>query len=166
MRPARTAKTNRTIGLEGGDARHDLPCQVGSHAGIEGLVDRGDPGYHQPFIASTWEPDPLERAAIATGANLEVVIWGTRLPPLALGITREPLTGEPLRASTGEGPRLWFEVGEELARDLAAMLQAVHAAPATAPPPLKARHARLEELRAALELGLADLSTAEPEAPA
>lgn len=48
----------------------------------------------QHVILSVWEPTPQERTAIANGDNIRLMIWGDAVPPIALGLTDEPL-GKP-----------------------------------------------------------------------
>lgn len=161
MRPVRTESTNTTLKLPGGDESNDLPARVGRHAGSDGIVEAGDPAYHAPYIATIWEPDPAERAALSAGANIELVLWtGSPPPPVALGVNREPILGEPL--SIVPGPSLWFEVGPELAKDLAAMLGALDKAEPPDDPAVHDRFQRLAELRFALAGGLAHLESEAP----
>lgn len=48
----------------------DLPCQ------------RVEPG----VILSVWEPTPEERLAIAEGADVQLVVLGEPIPPIALAV--------------------------------------------------------------------------------
>lgn len=75
MRPIRTEETNSVFKLPGGDESSDLP------------VERAVSEHDIPIIVSTWEPTPEERDAVAGGANVELVIWGTGQPPVFVGVT-------------------------------------------------------------------------------
>lgn len=158
MRPVSTGSTNTTLKLPGGDESNDLPARVGRYAGADGLVEAGDPGYHAPYIATVWEPDPAERAALSAGANVELILWTRSTPPpVGLAVNREPILGEPL--SIVPGPSLWFEVGPDLARDLEAMLGALDKAEPPDDDAVHDRLQRLSELRFALAGGLAHLDS-------
>lgn len=41
-----------------------------------------------PMIQSEWELDEDERAAIAAGSRIVLTIWGSRHPPVAVGVVR------------------------------------------------------------------------------
>lgn len=72
MKPAHTDQTHLTHVLAGGDERNDLPSYV--------TVD----AQQRQVIVSTWVPTDEERQAIADGANIELMVWGERTPPVAL----------------------------------------------------------------------------------
>ena len=46
-------------------------------------------------IASVWEPTQEERAAIANGENIRLLVWGDGIPPFAMDTTDEPLGKTP-----------------------------------------------------------------------
>lgn len=73
MRPRRTPTTELVYRHPEGNEDNDLWCQ------------RLEPG----VIRSVWEPTAAERAAIMAGANIELVIHGEPIPPVALGVTSE-----------------------------------------------------------------------------
>lgn len=73
MRPILTPSTNAVFQLRGGTRKNDLPLFRTKENG-------------QSLLISTWELEDHERKAIAEGATLELVIWGTGQPPVALGI--------------------------------------------------------------------------------
>lgn len=77
MRPVRTAQSNMVYQGPTPDVG-DLHCQ------------RLTPG----IIASVWEPSPEERARLAAGANIRLVIWGEPIPPVAVEVRDEPGVGE------------------------------------------------------------------------
>lgn len=59
--------------LEGGNEDNDLWVER----------DRVD---GQPLIVSVWDLTDDERAAIAAGGTIELTVWGTGHPPVALGV--------------------------------------------------------------------------------
>lgn len=80
MKPRRTHRSTTVFRLEGGNEDNDLwvePCE-----------DDGT-----PVLSSVWEPSPAERAKIAAGENVELLVWGGQ-PPVALSVTDVPL-GKP-----------------------------------------------------------------------
>jgi hypothetical protein len=83
MKPRRTHFTDRVFGLPGGTEDNDL--------WVYDLEDND--GNH--LICSVWEPSPEERAAIASGENVRLIIWGRGLPPIAMDTTDEPLGKRP-----------------------------------------------------------------------
>lgn len=83
MKPRRTRFTDRVFRLPGGTEDNDL--------WVYDLEDND--GNH--LICSVWEPSPEERAAIASGENVRLIIWGRGLPPIAMDTTDEPLGKRP-----------------------------------------------------------------------
>jgi hypothetical protein len=62
--------------LSGGTEDNDLWVQ-----------DKVDPERpHELVVASVWEPTLEERARIAAGENIELLVWGGQ-PPVALRLT-------------------------------------------------------------------------------
>jgi hypothetical protein len=49
------------------------------------LTDEG------PCLRSVWELTADERARVAAGENIYLVVWGPDTPPVALGVTDERL---------------------------------------------------------------------------
>lgn len=82
MKPRRTHFSNQVYVLQGGTEDNDLWTQVTNAEG-------GD-----PVICSVWEPSDEERAAIARGENVRLIIFGQAQPPVAIDLTDEPL-GKP-----------------------------------------------------------------------
>lgn len=78
MRTVRTLSANFVYRapLDAPEVR-DLHCQVDG-----------------PFTDSVWEPTPIERAAIARGANIGLRITGHPIPPVAVYVTEEQGIGE------------------------------------------------------------------------
>jgi hypothetical protein len=84
MKPRRTVVSTRVFRLEGGNEDNDL-----------WVTDYG-PDEGGPCLGSTWVPTDAERAAIADGANLEMVVWGTGHPPVALRLSTYALGKRPV----------------------------------------------------------------------
>lgn len=82
MRPRRTIHTDRVFVLPGGTDDSDLWTYLV-------VTDNG------PAIASVWVPTDAERAAIAAGENVRLIVFGTGMPPVALDLTDEPLGRAP-----------------------------------------------------------------------
>lgn len=76
MKPRRTVTSTNVYRLVGGTEDNDL--WVTTYAPDEG----------GPCIGSTWELSDEERAAIAAGANVELLVFGTAQPPVAVRISR------------------------------------------------------------------------------
>jgi hypothetical protein len=85
MRPRRTHESNQVFRLVGGTEDNDL------------WVTRTVTEDGAPVICSTWEPTDDERAAIADGANVELIVWGDGTPPVAMSTTTVAL-GKPTDA--------------------------------------------------------------------
>ena len=79
MRPRRTPSSNGLFRLVGGTEDNDLWVRY----------DQASDG--SSVIASVWELTPEERAAVAAGANIQLEIWGTGVPPVAMQVTDEEL---------------------------------------------------------------------------
>lgn len=88
MRPRRTYYSNAVFHLPGGNEDNDLWAM---HA-----VDEDG----TPSIRSTWVPTAAERAAIAAGSNIELIIWGVAQPAVSMEIVDYPL-GAPPRGVEG-----------------------------------------------------------------
>jgi hypothetical protein len=52
-----------------------------------------------PCIGSTWQPTPQERCEIASGANIELIVFGTGHPPVAMRLSTYPLGKRPEEAA-------------------------------------------------------------------
>lgn len=78
MKPRRTPRSNQVFTLPGGTEDNDL------------WVERTT-SEQGPCIRSVWELTARERADIADGANVYLIVWGTGTPPVALGVTDDPL---------------------------------------------------------------------------
>jgi hypothetical protein len=83
MRPRRTHISNSVYRLAGGTEDNDLWVYIDTHA--DG----------SPLVRSCWEPTDEERQAIADGANVELIVWGTGHPPVAMDVVRYPLGAPP-----------------------------------------------------------------------
>lgn len=82
MKPRRTHHSNQVFRLTGGTEDNDL--------WVERTTSEGG-----PCLRSVWEPTDDERQRIAGGENLYLVVWGVGTPPVALGVTDEPLGKAP-----------------------------------------------------------------------
>lgn len=78
MKPRRTPHSNQVFTLPGGNEDNDL------------WVERTT-SEQGPCIRSVWELSDDERHRVAAGENVYLVVWGTGTPPVALGVTDEPL---------------------------------------------------------------------------
>lgn len=74
MRPRRTATSNAVYRLAGGNEDNDL------------WVERTRDASGNPVLISVWQLTLTERIAIADRATIELYVWGTGTPPVALGI--------------------------------------------------------------------------------
>jgi hypothetical protein len=79
VKPRRTHESNFTYVLPGGTEDNDL--------WVQRALDADD----RPVICSVWEPTEAERAAIARGENVELIVWGVTTPPVAMRTTDVPL---------------------------------------------------------------------------
>lgn len=81
MLPRRTVHSNRVFRLVGGNEDNDLWV----------LTDVDENAL--PVMRSTWEPTEAERERIAAGENIELLVWGTGHPPVAMQLDASPLKG-------------------------------------------------------------------------
>lgn len=91
MKPRRTHTSTNVFHLDGGTEDNDL------------WVTMYSPDEGGPCIGSTWELTPEERASIAAGANVELVVFGTAHPPVALRLSTYLLGKAPADLSPLEG---------------------------------------------------------------
>lgn len=84
MKPRRTHFSTTVFALPGGNEDNDLWVQVDQHA-VDGST----------LLRSTWEFDEEERRAIAAGANVELIVWGSGHPPVSMGVVSYPLGAPP-----------------------------------------------------------------------
>lgn len=98
MRPRRTPSSNFVYRLPGGTEDNDLHCRRGECLG------------GTPYVASVWDLEPAERAAIGAGANVELTVLGGGHPPVILGVTREQPTSRPTTGVGGDHARVWVEL--------------------------------------------------------
>ena len=70
MKPIRTPQTTTTYVLPGGNEDNFLPAEH---------LDDG-------VVKSVWTATPEERALIAGGARIALLIWGSLVPPVALAL--------------------------------------------------------------------------------
>jgi hypothetical protein len=76
MQTVPTEHSNRVFELPGGTDENDLWV-------FETVTEEEN----APVICSTWVPSDEERAAIARGDNVELIVWGTSHPPVAVRTT-------------------------------------------------------------------------------
>lgn len=81
MRPRRTPTTTVVFSLEGGNEDSDLWVRPVVETDRMGLADR--------YLESVWSLEPVERQAIADGANVLLRVWGAGMPPVAIEVTDE-----------------------------------------------------------------------------
>lgn len=76
MRPTQHPSNNAVLGAPEGWQQGDTPCRAIPITRMEadGL----------PMVATFWEFTAEERAAIASGALLQVTVVGTTMPPIAI----------------------------------------------------------------------------------
>lgn len=74
MKPRRTPTSTKVFSLPGGNEDNDLWVE-------EAVADDGT-----PCLISTWEFDDDERAAIAAGGTIDLIVWGAGTPPVALSV--------------------------------------------------------------------------------
>ena len=77
--PRRTPTSNTTLALVDGNEDNDL------------WLERKHDHNQQDYMHSVWQLNDEERAAIAAGANIYLNVWGTGHPPVAIGVTDEPI---------------------------------------------------------------------------
>jgi hypothetical protein len=85
MKPRRTHVSNQVFRLPGGNEDNDLWVA---------LVAANEGG---PAIVSTWELEEHERSAIYHGANIDLVVFGTAHPPVALEVSTATVGKAPVR---------------------------------------------------------------------
>lgn len=83
MRSRRTWFSNCVFRLPGGTEDNDL------------FVNQGHDGDGVPIIRSVWVPTEEERLALAAGAAVELVLWGTVQPPVAMNVDFFPIGAAP-----------------------------------------------------------------------
>lgn len=152
MRARKTPSSNRVYRLAGGTEDNDLHVRTG--AALD-AVPSDDPCHGMPYVASVWQPDDAERAALATGSNLELTIIGNGVPPLMLLVTDEQPVGE---APLVEREELWVRIPGETARMLLDVLNPAAPGPmGSLPAGRLASEPELVELRATVARDLAVL---------
>lgn len=82
LRPKRTHHSNKVWRLEGGNEDNDLWA----------FHDRAEDG--TLLVRSTWVPTDEQRARIAAGENIELIVWGPQ-PPVAMMLDATPLGKAP-----------------------------------------------------------------------
>lgn len=85
LKPRRTHRSTKVWRLPGGTEDNDL--------WVEERVAEGD----VPVQASTFVPTEKQRSRIAAGENIEVLIWGSGQPPIAVVLSDIPIGKPPER---------------------------------------------------------------------
>lgn len=116
MRPRKTPTSNKVFELAGGNEDNYLHVKVG--IGHPRVLDSDG----MPTIEAVFEPSPEERAAIATGANVSLVVMGTGVPPMSMTTTREQPVGKPNRALDTDAPAAWLELPVDVVDDVLAAI--------------------------------------------
>lgn len=80
MKPRRFPTATNVFRLVGGNEDNDLWVQ-------RGFLDEDS----RPFIRSVWELTEVERALVAKGAKVSLVVEGIGHPPVRMYVTEEPL---------------------------------------------------------------------------
>lgn len=125
MRAIRTPSTTGTFELVGGGPERGLPFRHGPSAGAARIVEAGDPCYHMPFVATVWEPTHEERAHLAIGRNVELVLLTAGpVPPLSVAVTDElPVDAEAANAIPLDHPAIWAAMELDLCEDLVTVVE-------------------------------------------
>lgn len=87
MKARRTHRTDIVFKLPGGTEDNDL--------WVERMEIEDEVLGVTVALGSTWVPSDEERRAIADGANIELLVVGTVLPPLAMHTATVPLGKAP-----------------------------------------------------------------------
>jgi hypothetical protein len=103
LRPRRTHNSTNVYVLEGGNEDNDLWAERGETGALPPAkspvaFDRSEDGH--AIIRSTFVPNQQQRAAIAAGENVELVIFGEAQPPVMLLVTDVPIGAPPTAEST------------------------------------------------------------------
>lgn len=85
MRLRRTPKSNKVFSLPGGTEDND--AWVEQLVLGDGDVPTDDPCHGAPALRMVYEIDAADRRRIANGANIELNIIGTGMPPVMLRTT-------------------------------------------------------------------------------
>jgi hypothetical protein len=100
MRPRRTHDSNGVLRLSGGTEDNDLWIEATRGGTDEFMED--DPAIDTPVLRSVWEPDAVERKAIANGANVRLTVLGSTHPPVSMAVVDTPL-GRPSKSEAANG---------------------------------------------------------------
>jgi hypothetical protein len=81
--PRRTHFSNKVFQLPGGNEDNDLWIEIKEYEGGQiGLI-------------STWVPSERQRKEIAKGANIDLIVFGTQHPPVAVALSYTPIGKRP-----------------------------------------------------------------------
>jgi hypothetical protein len=135
MRAIPFAGSNTVFRLDGEGPERGVPAKVGKHAAPDGLLSPTDPCAALPYALTRWTLDNTERAVIASGGDIELVIFGGGFPPVSLGVASGDLSDM----------FAWAAFSPDTARDI---VELIRLDGASAPADLRtaAQDARLERL--------------------
>ena len=85
MKPRRTHNSTHVFTLEGGTEDNDLWAYF--------LPDESNP--RLGVMCTVWTPTEEERARIAGGENIRLLMWSARPYPVAMDLTDEPIGRKP-----------------------------------------------------------------------
>lgn len=91
MKPVITPYTNTTFVLPGGDESNQLPVEKAKHEN-DG----------QPVLISTWELTGPEMLALRKSRKIDLIVWGTGHPPVAMRVNED---GDALNPVSESAPR-------------------------------------------------------------
>lgn len=81
MKPRKTKYSNGVFELEGGNEDNSLWVE-------RTIAENGD-----PVIISTWELNEEEKKAVVDGKRIQLIVWGTGHPPVAMRLEEEDENG-------------------------------------------------------------------------
>jgi hypothetical protein len=73
MRPRKTPSSTFVYELSGGNEDNSLFVEQATMGDV-------------PVLISVWEPTEDERAVLAGGGTVELMVWGRSHPPVAMGV--------------------------------------------------------------------------------
>lgn len=113
---------NVNFRLDGAGPERGVPAKVGEHAGPDGILSPTDPSAAMPYALTRWMPDSSERACLAAGGDIELVVFGGGFPPVSIGVA----------PSEDQGLFVWASIPPPVARDLVTLIRRQREGPASA----------------------------------
>ena len=83
MKPRKTINSARCYVVQDSDGQTDPDSELWTYT--------AEDANGRMVTCSVWEPTPEERAAIAAGENVRLIVWGVRMVPVAMDLTDEVL---------------------------------------------------------------------------